>query len=86
MNQHIHDGFVWRTGVLLKIGQNKALVKADIEARKITISINGLEHTRRDALSAIPYQLDQIHGSIKGFRIASIKRMGLTYRLNSRKR
>ncbi|HXQ33493.1 MAG TPA: COR domain-containing protein, partial [Anaerolineales bacterium] len=29
MNQKIHDGTVWRTGVLLKIGNNIALVKAD---------------------------------------------------------
>jgi internalin A len=66
MNQKIDDGFVWRTGVVLKIGDNKALVKADIEDRKITIAIDDLEHTRRDALPAIRYQLDEIHGSIKG--------------------
>lgn len=66
MNLKIDDGLVWRTGVVLKIGENKALVKADIEDRKITIAIDGLEHTRRDALSAIRYQLDEIHGSIKG--------------------
>jgi len=66
MNQKIDDGLVWRTGVVLKIGENKALVKADIEDRKITIAIDGLEHTRRDALSAIRFQLDEIHGSIKG--------------------
>jgi internalin A len=66
MNQHICDSFVWRTGVLLKIGENKALVKADVEDRKITIAIDGLEHTRRDTLSAIRYQLDEIHTSIKG--------------------
>ena len=66
MNQKIDDGFVWRTGVVLKIGENKALVKADIEDRKITIAIDGVEHTRRDALSAIRYQLDEIHSSIKG--------------------
>ncbi|MBT3313335.1 MAG: TIR domain-containing protein [Anaerolineae bacterium] len=66
MNQKIDDGFVWRTGVVLKIGENKALVKADIEDKKITIAIDGLEHTRRDALSAIRYQLDEIHASIKG--------------------
>ncbi|MBI5295730.1 MAG: GTP-binding protein [Chloroflexi bacterium] len=66
MNQKIDDGFVWRTGVVLKIGDNKALVKADIEDRKITIAIDGVEHTRRDALSAIRYQLDEIHASIKG--------------------
>ncbi|MFZ5857185.1 MAG: COR domain-containing protein [Chloroflexota bacterium] len=66
MNQKIDDGLVWRTGVVLKIGENKALVKADIEDRKITIAIDGVEHTRRDALSAIRYQLDEIHASIKG--------------------
>ena len=66
MNQKIDDGLVWRTGVVLKIGENIALVKADIEDRKITIAIDGLEHTRRDALSAIRFQLDEIHGSIKG--------------------
>ena len=66
MSQKIDDGFVWRTGVLLKIGNNHALVKADIEDKKISISIGGLEHTRRDALSAIRYQLDEIHESIKG--------------------
>jgi internalin A len=66
MNQKIDDGLVWRTGVLLKIGENKALVKADLEDKKIAIAIDGLEHTRRDALSAIRYQLDEIHASIKG--------------------
>jgi internalin A len=66
MNQKIDDGFVWRTGVVLKIGENKALVKADIEDRKITIAIDGVEYSRRDALSAIRYQLDEIHTSIKG--------------------
>ena len=66
MNQKIDDGLVWRTGVVLKIGANSALVKADIEDRKITIAIDGLEHTRRDALSAIRFQLDEIHASIKG--------------------
>ena len=66
MNQKIDDGLVWRTGVVLKIGENHALVKADIEDKKITIAIDGLEHTRRDALSAIRYQLDEIHASIKG--------------------
>jgi len=66
MNHRIEDGFVWRTGTLLKIGDNHALVKADIEDRKIIISIDGLEHTRRDALSAVRYQLDEIHGSIRG--------------------
>ena len=66
MNQKIDNTQVWRSGVLLKIGGNRALVKADIEDRTVRIAIDGLEHTRRDALSAIRYQLDEIHASIKG--------------------
>jgi hypothetical protein len=50
----------------LKIGENKALVKADIEDRKITIAIDGMEHTRRETLMAIFYHLNDIHDSIKG--------------------
>jgi hypothetical protein len=66
MNQKIDDGLVWRTGVVLKIGENNALVKADIEDRKITIAIDGVEHTRRETLTAIFYHLNDIHDSIKG--------------------
>ena len=66
MNQKINDGLVWRTGVVLKIGDNTALVKADIEDRKITIAIDGVEHTRREAIFAIRYELGEIHNSIKG--------------------
>ena len=42
------------------------MVEADIEDKEITFAIDGLEHTRRDTLSAIRYQLDEIHESIKG--------------------
>ena len=66
MNQHIENNVAWRTGVVLKIGNNQAIVIADIEDKKISIYIDGLEHTRRDALSAIRYQLDEIHSTIKG--------------------
>jgi small GTP-binding protein len=66
MNQKIDNNQVWRSGVLLKIGENRALVKADVEDRTVRIAIDGLEHTRRDALAAIRYQLDEIHASIKG--------------------
>ena len=64
--------FVWRTGVLLKIGENRVLVKADIEDHKITIAIDGLEQSRRDALSAVRYQLDGIHYSIKELNVQKL--------------
>ena len=66
MNQHIENNIAWRTGVVLKIGNNQAIVIADIEDKQVSIYIDGLEHTRRDALSAIRYQLDEIHNTIKG--------------------
>ncbi len=66
MNEHIENDVAWRTGVVLKLGENKAIVVADIEDKKISIFIDGLERTRRDALSAIRYQLDEIHTSVKG--------------------
>ena len=66
MNHHILENWVWRSGVLLEIGENRALVRADEEDRKIRIAIDGPEHTRRDTLAAIRYQLDEIHASIKG--------------------
>jgi internalin A len=68
MNRKIESGQVWRSGVLLKIGGNRALVKADMEERRVTIAINGPEHTRRDALAAIRYELDEIHESIKALK------------------
>ena len=66
MNQHIENNIAWRTGVVLRVGDNQAFVVADIEDKKISIYIDGLKHTRRDALSAIRYQLDEIHNTIKG--------------------
>jgi internalin A len=66
MNRYIENDIAWRSGVILKIGGNRAIVKADIEDKKLSIYIDGLEHTRRDALSAIRYELDEIHDSIKG--------------------
>jgi internalin A len=66
MNKYIENNVAWRTGVRLKLGNNIAIVKADIEDKTISIYVDGLEHTRRDALSAIRYQLDEIHDTIKG--------------------
>ena len=63
MNNFIHKT-VWRSGVVLKSGGNTALVKADTEDRKIFISVNGAESTRRDFLSAIRAQFEVIHKTI----------------------
>jgi internalin A len=63
MNEFIHKT-VWRSGVVLKSGNNTALVKADMEDKKIFIWVNGAQNTRRDFLSAIRGQFDSIHKTI----------------------
>jgi len=55
---------VWRSGIVLKNGGNKALVKADSEDRKIYIWVNGDQNTRRDFLSAIRTEFSAIHRTI----------------------
>jgi len=64
MNAFIHKNTIWRSGVVLKRGDNNALVKADTEDRKIYIWISGNESTRRDMLSAIRLEFDAIHKTI----------------------
>ncbi len=63
MNEFIYKT-VWRSGIVLKSGENLALIKADTEDKKIYIWINGTENTRRDFLSAIRAQFESIHKTI----------------------
>lgn len=63
MNSFIYKT-VWRSGVILKSKDVTALVKADVEERKIYIWVNGNENMRRDFLSLIRGQFDSIHKSI----------------------
>jgi len=68
MEHLIHENYAWRAGVMLKIGKNLALIKADTENRKIRIFVNGPKPTHHDALSIIRIQFDDIHNSINGSR------------------
>ena len=56
----------WRSGIILKSGNNRALLKSDQEDRKIFIFISGNSFTRRDLLAIIRSQFDSIHQTIKG--------------------
>lgn len=62
-HMYIHKEFVWRTGVLLNYQAMYALVKSDIEARKITISITG-RGKREEFLSMLRFTFDSLHDSI----------------------
>jgi internalin A len=51
----------WRTGVVLKFEDNRALVKADVHDRKIFISVTGPATGRRRLLAVIRSDFERIH-------------------------
>lgn len=64
MNTFIYKNTIWRSGVVLKYGNNTALVRADIEEKKIYIWVAGKQDTRRDLLAMIRGEFDAIHKTI----------------------
>jgi len=63
-HKSIHKNTYWRNGVVLEKDGNKALVKADIEEKTISIHINGSQNTRHELLAVIRSRLKEIHGTI----------------------
>lgn len=53
----------WRNGAILNFDGNNALVRADLDARKLFITISGNETTRRGLLNSIRMQLHAIHNT-----------------------
>ncbi len=68
----IEDGFRWRTGVVLndKIRNAQALVKADVEARSISIWVQG--ERRREYLNYLRYQLADINSSFEKLKVMEL--------------
>lgn len=54
----------WRSGVLMDVGKNIALVRGDTDSGKIFISVGGPEETRKDALKVIRDELKAIHATV----------------------
>ncbi|MDQ1591741.1 MAG: internalin [Pyrinomonadaceae bacterium] len=65
MNQYITKQYYWKNGVFLQSGENRAKIKADLVDRKIFISINGKEQTRRAFLAVIRAAFDEINSNFK---------------------
>ena len=59
----------WRSGVVLDIEGNRARVKADTAAGRITVSILGREPGRHRALGVIRPNFAQIHETIPGINV-----------------
>jgi internalin A len=62
----------WRTGVILKLEENLALVRADAQERRVLINIKGPVAGRRRLLSVVRANFDRIHGSIKNLKPVEI--------------
>ncbi|MCD4783374.1 MAG: toll/interleukin-1 receptor domain-containing protein [Candidatus Eremiobacteraeota bacterium] len=69
MHAYISKNTYWRTGVVLKKDDNEALVRADIEDKKIFISIRGKDKTRCVFLEIIRSYLEGIHSTISGIEV-----------------
>ncbi len=57
----IEEGRVWRWGVILAWGGNRALVRARPAEKRVEIHVSGLEHTRREMLALIRGHFEVIH-------------------------
>lgn len=66
LHHYISQATYWRTGVVLAFENNKALIKADLEDRKIFVWVSGNPATRRVMLGIVRKEFNHIHGTIKG--------------------
>jgi internalin A len=55
----------WRTGVILRFEECRALVKADVQDRKVFIHVNGTLAGRRRLLAVIRSEFEYIHRDIR---------------------
>ena len=74
MHTHISKHTYWRSGVVLvsENDENKALIKADLEDKKIFIYVKGKKQTRRNFLKLIRAEFLKIHVTIPGLRFKEI--------------
>jgi internalin A len=58
----------WRTGVILTFEGNRALVKADVQDKKVFISVSGTPPGRRRLLAIIRSEFERIHRDIRNLK------------------
>lgn len=58
----------WRTGVILKFEDCHALVKADVQDKKVLISVAGLKLSRRRLLAVIRSDFERIHNDLRSLK------------------
>ncbi len=69
MKALISKGTVWRTGVVLRMDRNRALVNGDQEDAVISVDVSGPTNGRRGLLTAIRTELRAIERTIPGLTV-----------------
>jgi internalin A len=69
LHDKIWQKVYWHTGVILEHEQNRALVKADLEDKKLRIWIDGNDKGKRSLLAIVRKELDYIHKSISKIQV-----------------
>ncbi|MGB1249296.1 MAG: COR domain-containing protein [Candidatus Promineifilaceae bacterium] len=67
-----HLDWCWFSGVVLTLGRNRALIRADFEEKVIQIWIEGRTNTRRHLLSIVRAQFGQIHASVSALNVVEV--------------
>jgi internalin A len=61
----IEDEYRWRTGVILRFEEGRALVKADVVDKRVFIHVTGKAEARRRLLAIIRSDFERIHNDLK---------------------
>jgi internalin A len=69
---HHEPKFVWRTGVVLQRANCRALVRGDIQGRKVTIRVTGPGGGRRELLGIIREHFERIHRSYERLPVTAV--------------
>jgi internalin A len=65
VDTYVHRGtkVAWRTGVVLERANCRALVRGDVQGRRITIRVSGVGNGRRELLGIVREHFERIHAS-----------------------
>ncbi len=69
---HSEPKLVWRTGVVLHRANCRALVRGDVQGRKVTIRVTGPGGGRRELLGIIREHFERIHGSYEKLPVTEV--------------
>lgn len=63
---------VWRTGVVLERANCRALVRGDVQGRKVTIRVTGVGNGKRELMGIIREYFERIHRSYEMLPVTSL--------------